>query len=224
MKSMLLRMLFSNEIMFFRPILKLVESFYVHRAPTRIGIVFKVSTSSLPPCCASPTIPNWYIRLFYFLINAYIMYWLCPKIYRKFVLHLLNPLVFCPLIKKSSGNPYLKILDFSPAQSTFGTPSTTFLDIIKTIFRFFGTPLQPKDEKWKFHIWSVRYQNRVKRVIGFISEWIFRNIFKNEDFGFWNFLKMSNFVWLSQSSKLKAYVHIVFHLPIFHKFFFHLIY
>jgi len=27
-----------------RPILKLVESFYVHRAPTRIGIVFKVST------------------------------------------------------------------------------------------------------------------------------------------------------------------------------------
>ena len=51
--------------------------------------------------------------------------------------------VFCPLLKKSSGNPYLKILDFSqlfiadahmkikinkfsftPAQSTFGTPST----------------------------------------------------------------------------------------------------
>ena len=53
------------------------------------------------------------------------------------------PVVFCPLLKKSSGNPYLKILDFSqifisddpmkkeiqkfcltPAQSTFGTPST----------------------------------------------------------------------------------------------------
>ena len=50
-------------------------------------------------------------------------------------------MVFCPLLKKSSGNPYLKILDFSqifiadapmkkkiqkfsftPAQSTFGTP------------------------------------------------------------------------------------------------------
>ena len=60
-----------------------------------------------------------------------------------------HPVVFCPLLKKSSGNPYLKILDFSqlfiadapmkknpkkfsfiPAQSTFRTPSTK-------IFSFF---------------------------------------------------------------------------------------
>ena len=27
--------------------------------------------------------------------------------------HCTPPVVFCPLLKKSSGNPYLKILDFS---------------------------------------------------------------------------------------------------------------
>ena len=59
------------------------------------------------------------------------------------------PVVFCPLLKKSPGNPYLKILDlsqllvadtpmhfflqqilFTPSDSTFMTPST------KTFFNF----------------------------------------------------------------------------------------
>ena len=62
-----------------------------------------------------------------------------------FYLHVLNTVVFCPLLKKSSGNPYLKILDFSqllvadtrmiffskkflftPSDSTFGAPSQTY--------------------------------------------------------------------------------------------------
>ena len=38
--------------------------------------------------------------------------------------------------------------------------------------------------RWKFHIWSVGYQNRVKRVIGVHFWKNFWKIFKNEDFGF----------------------------------------
>ena len=57
------------------------------------------------------------------------------------------PVVFCPLLKKSSYNPYLKILDFSQLLVA-------------------DTPMKPKRRKGKFHIWSVGYQNRVKRVIG----------------------------------------------------------
>ena len=51
---------------------------------------------------------------------------------------------FCPLLKKSSDNPYLKICDlflriplwkkiysFTPFLSTFGTPSTIFFSLIK---------------------------------------------------------------------------------------------
>ena len=55
-------------------------------------------------------------------------------------------------------------------------------------FQIFGTPWDPpynqKEEKWKFHIWSVWYQNRVKRVIGVYFWRNFWKIFKSEDFGF----------------------------------------
>ena len=89
---------------------------------------------------------------------------------------------------------------FTPLDSTFGTHSTKiffnfllnqksfykpklkyFLDIIKNIFIFLGPPTTKK--KWKFHIWSVGYQSRVKRVIGVHFWRNFWKIFKNEDFG-----------------------------------------
>ena len=62
-----------------------------------------------------------------------------------------------------------------------------FFALIKKIF------LQPlveifyryhkKEEKWKFYIWSVGYQNRVKRMRGVHFWRNFWKIFKNEEFG-----------------------------------------
>ena len=82
------------------------------------------------------------------------------------------------------------------------------LDIIKKISLDFwdpnGTPCNQNEEKRKFHIWSVGYQNRVKRLIG-VHFW--RNIWeilKNEDFGFWHFWKRSNFEAFFRFSTLKT--------------------
>ena len=81
-----------------------------------------------------------------------------------------------------------------------------------------GPPYNQKEEKWKFHIWSVGYQNRVKRVIGVHFWRNFWKMFKNENFIFWNFWKRSNFEAFFRPSTLitehlkknllVAYVHI----------------
>ena len=78
---------------------------------------------------------------------------------RKGGMEFIPPMVFCPLLKKSSGNLYLKFLDFSLAFGcTFGTFCTFFLffgSIKKNlfsnpkIFLDFWDPLQTKRRKVK---------------------------------------------------------------------------
>ena len=52
----------------------------------------------------------------------------------------------------------------------------------KTFFLRFlgppGTPYKQNEGKLKFHIWSVAYQNRVKRVIGAWSSFL-KEFFEN---------------------------------------------
>ena len=86
----------------------------------------------------------------------------------------------------------LQKCSFTTAQSNFGTPSTKvfliFLLLIKKIFlqtlveiifrdhqKFcfdpLGPPYKQNEEKSKFHIWSVGYQNRVsERIFGKYSK------------------------------------------------------
>ena len=124
-------------------------------------------------------------------------------------------MVFCPLLKKSSLNPYLKILDFPqlfvtetptvmdttvkfpPSHSTFGIPSTKRIDLR------FSEP-HWTNTKWNnlFPIWNVRNQNRVKNVHKFMD---------------WNFLERSNLRPLSGinlkiyfAKKIVVYVHLEF--------------
>ena len=97
----------------------------------------------------------------------------------------------------------------TPLHSTFGAPRTKiffdFFALIKKIFsqppieifiRYFldslGPPYKQKEEKGKFHIWSVGYQNRVKRVRGVHSEGFFGKYSKIKSLGL-TFLKRSNF-------------------------------
>ena len=85
---------------------------------------------------------------------------------------------------------FKKFYVFTPSENTFGTPNKNFFSFFALIEKIFlqtlveifvryhenlffkflgppGTPQQPKKkEKRKFHIWSVGYQNRVKRVGG----------------------------------------------------------
>ena len=64
-----------------------------------------------------------------------------------------------------------------------------------------GPPGTQKEEKWKFHICSVGYQNRVKRVIEVHFWRSFWKIFENEDFGFEIF---ENENWKSNQQKLRV--------------------
>ena len=71
--------------------------------------------------------------------------------------------VFCPFLKNSSDNPYLKLLDFSRifnCRCHFEKKNKS-----KIGRAFLDTQYQWKqnEEKYKFHIWSVGYQNRIKR-------------------------------------------------------------
>ena len=66
-----------------------------------------------------------------------------------------------------------------PVQSTFGTPSTKKKKIFALIKKIsLGPPYKQNEEKLKFHIWSVGYQNRVKRVCGVHFWRNFRKIIK----------------------------------------------
>ena len=98
---------------------------------------------------------------------------------------------FWPFTQKIFMQPIPKIswlfLNFGcgyPCEIFF--PNHIFLDIIKDISRFLGPPYKQKEEK--FHIWSVGYQNRIKRVRGVHFWRNFWKILKNEDFGL-KFLK-----------------------------------
>ena len=76
-----------------------------------------------------------------------------------------------------------------------------YLDIIKNNFRFLGPPYKQKEERWKFHMLSVGYQNRVKRVFEFISEDFFGKYSKWK-FGF-AIVEKGHFSRPFSSSKLK---------------------
>ena len=107
------------------------------------------------------------------------------KIYKSYSIRV-SPLRF--LLKKSLDDLYLKLLDFSElllrmphlstgSHSWFFSQTKFSLPILITLYK-------KNLETNPFHIWSVGYQNRVKRVSGVHFCW---KICKNENFDFLNF-------------------------------------
>ena len=75
----------------------------------------------------------------------------------------LSTLIFLLFTKK-----ILKFLDFSEL-----LVADTPMNFVFEFLKFLGPPYNQKEEKWKFHIWSVGYQNRVKGWLELISKGIF---------------------------------------------------
>ena len=77
----------------------------------------------------------------------------------------LKLLTFLPLDQKKKivDAPMKEKIKVYPFQKNFLQTLVEIFFKYKNCFKEFGTTLQTK---WKFHIWGVGYQNRVKRVCG----------------------------------------------------------
>jgi len=131
--------------------------------------------------------------LMYFYLNSifyfYLNYFTFPILWLRISLwNLFTPKILCTPSHSTFVTPNTKIVFFfiiSSKNKCWQNLPEIIFGIHQILFQIFGTPWDLLGPKWskKKHIWSVVYQNRVKRVHGFHFWRNLWKIFKNKCFG-----------------------------------------